>query len=162
MMALSWLFREYPDARVIQTHRDPLPIMGSSVNLLQALSWMRTERVDPDLIRASFAGEGLAARLFAAVDFRDSGAVPAEQFMDLRFQELMADPIATIAHVYAWLDLEFSAKIEASMRAYLAAKPRGKHGAHDYSFADLGLDLATERERFSAYQARFEVVSEIL
>ena len=47
------------------------------------------------------------------------------------------------------------------MRAYLADKPQGKHGAHSYSFRDLDLDLATERARFRAYQERFDIPSEV-
>jgi hypothetical protein len=161
MVALASLFAEYPDARVIQTHRDPVQIMGSSVNLLQALCWMRAERVDPALIQASFAGEGLAARLFAAVDYRDSGAVDAGQFCDVGFAGLMSDPMSVIDGIYAWLGLPFTSEVEGAMRHYLDSKPRGKHGQHDYSFADLGLDLATERARFADYQARFEVPSEL-
>ena len=160
MVALPALFAQYPDARIIQTHRDPLPIMGSSVNLLRALGWMRSESVDPELTKASFAGEGLAARLFASLDFRDAPGAPADAFQDVRFADLMADPLATVAGIYQGLDLDFSQAVEAAMGDYLAHKPRNKFGKHDYAFADLGLDLAEERERFAGYQARFAVASE--
>ena len=43
------------------------------------------------------------------------------------------------------------------MRAYLDAKPRDRHGRHDYDFADTGLDLDETRARFAAYQARYDV-----
>jgi len=160
MMALPWLFAEYPDARILQTHRDPVQIMGSSVNLLRALCWMRSESVDAELIKASFAGEGLAARLSAALDFRDSPAAPASAFQDIRFADLMENPLATIADIYPGLDLPFTQEVEAAMGDYLAAKPRNKFGKHDYQFGDLGLALETERERFEAYQTRFDVPSE--
>lgn len=161
MMALPSLFAQYPDARVIQTHRDPLQIMGSSVNLLRALAWMRSRSVDPELIKASFAGEGLAARLFSALDYRDSDAAPANAFADVVFADLMRDPMETIAGLYNWLELSLPKEVEASMGDYLAAKPRGKYGRHDYHWKDLGLDLATERERFAAYQQRFQVPGEV-
>ena len=47
------------------------------------------------------------------------------------------------------------------MREYLEAKPRERHGRHDYDFADTGLDLAPTRARFANYQARYGVVSEL-
>ena len=75
---------------------------------------------------------------------------------------LMSDPIQALGEVYAWLGLDFTPEIERAMRDYLEAKPRGKHGSHDYGFADLGLDLATERARFADYQARFDVPSEVV
>ena len=43
------------------------------------------------------------------------------------------------------------------MRAYLAAKPKGKHGEHRYSFYDMRLDVDAERERFRAYYERYDV-----
>ena len=46
------------------------------------------------------------------------------------------------------------------MRAYLEHKPKGKHGAHRYDFADTGLDMAEERARFADYQERYGVPSE--
>ena len=142
-------------------HRDPLQIMGSSVNILKALWWMRSEKVDPELIQASFAGEGLAARLFAALDYRDGGESDPGQFRDVRFSDLMKDPIATLNSVYEWLEMDLSPEIEKAMLDYLQAKPRGKHGKHEYTFSELGLDLKTERDRFLDYQARFNVPSEI-
>ena len=48
------------------------------------------------------------------------------------------------------------------MADYLAHKPRNKFGKHDYAFADLGLDLGEERERFAAYQTRFDIDSEVM
>ena len=162
MVALGSLFAEYPDARIIQTHRDPLQIMGSSVNILKALWWMRSEEVDPALIQASFAGEGLAARLFAALDFRDQGTTDPDQLQDVRFSDLMEDPITTLEAVYEWLEMEFPPAVERAMLDYLEAKPRGKHGKHEYTFSELGLDLGTERDRFIGYQERFNVPSEVV
>ena len=161
MMALAPLFAEYPDARIIQTHRDPLQIMGSSVNILKALWWMRSEEVDPELIQASFAGEGLAARLFAALEYRDSGQSAPGQFRDVLFSDLMQDPISTLSAVYEWLEMDLVPEVEKAMLDYLAAKPRGKHGKHEYTFSELGLDLETERNRFRDYQLRFNVPSEV-
>ncbi len=46
------------------------------------------------------------------------------------------------------------------MRRFLAANPNDKHGAHRYTLADAGLDVATERARYAAYQERFGIPSE--
>ena len=46
------------------------------------------------------------------------------------------------------------------MRDYLAGRPKDKHGAHEYSFADLELDPVVERERFARYQRHFSVPEE--
>ena len=47
------------------------------------------------------------------------------------------------------------------MRAYLDARPRERHGRHDYDFADTGLDLDQTRTRFARYQAQYGITSEV-
>jgi hypothetical protein len=49
-----------------------------------------------------------------------------------------------------------------AMREHLADRPQDKHGAHEYSFSDLQLDAAVERERFARYQRHFSVPEETL
>lgn len=161
MAALGSLLAEYPDARIVQTHRDPLQSMASTASLLAALVAMRTDDVDHGLIRLAFGGEGMASRIEAALRARDKGCVDPRQFHDVRYADLMRDPFGTIAKLYDHFGLVLTGGALARMRAYLAAKPRAKHGAHRYSFDDLGLDLAAERRRFAAYQERFRVPSEV-
>jgi hypothetical protein len=161
---LNWLpalFEVYPDARLVWTHRDPLQVMGSVASLISAIAWMRAEHVDPESVKAAFGGAFFAAQLEAAVKFRDSGAVDPLQFVDVRYQDLMADTFGTLRRVYHELGLSLDDAIELRMRAYLAAKPRGKFGRHEYTFEELELDGATERARFAAYQARFDIANEV-
>lgn len=159
MAALDTLLAEYPDARIIMTHRDPLKSMGSTASILSALSWMRSEEADTEIIKAGFGGEGMAHRLQAAMDAR--GRADERQFFDVRYQDMLRDPLGVIAQAYAHFDIDFTPQARRLMQSYLEHKPRGKHGAHNYSFADLGLDLETERARFAAYQERFGVRSEV-
>ena len=46
------------------------------------------------------------------------------------------------------------------MFGYLEAKPKARHGTHRYDFADTGLDIDEERERFRPYYDRYRVVNE--
>ena len=159
MAVLETLLAEYPDARVIMTHRDPLRSMGSTASILSALSWMRSEEADIETIKAGFGGEGMAHRLAAAMAARER--VSDGQFFDVRYQDMLTDPFGTIAKAYDHFGIVYTAEAERRMRDYLANKPQAKHGAHSYSFRDLEMDLATERARFSDYQERFGVPSEV-
>ena len=156
---LDALLDTYPDARIVQMHRDPLQVMASVASLLLAILWMRADEVDPALVEAAFGGEPFAAQLDRAQRVRDRS--DPSQFFDVRYRDLMADPFGTIHKLYDHFGLELSADVEGKMRAYLANKPRGKFGAHRYAFQDLGLDLATERARFASYQERYGVESEV-
>jgi hypothetical protein len=161
MAALDPLLAEYPDARIIMTHRDPLKTMGSTASILSALSWMRSDEADIELIKLGFGGEGMAHRLAQAIAVRDRSDVDEGRFFDVRYADLLENPIESIAGAYAHFGLELRDDVAARMRAYLRAKPQGKHGTHHYAFEDLGLDVVRERARFTDYQQRFGVPSEV-
>jgi LPS sulfotransferase NodH len=76
-------------------------------------------------------------------------------FVDVAYDDLVADPIATIRSVYEHGAEELSIDAERAMRRYLAAHPHGEHGRHRYDLGELGLDAAALRDRFATYRNRF-------
>jgi hypothetical protein len=161
LTALDALVSVYPDARVVWTHRDPLRVMGSVASVLFATAWVRSDAVDGDKVLAWFDGATCAGLLDAATRLRDSGILPESQCADVLYRDIVRDPIETIRKIYGHFGFALSRDADARMRAYLAAKPKDKHGAHAYSFENTGGDLAGERRRFATYQARFGVPSEL-
>lgn len=157
--ALDALFAVYPDARIVHTHRDPLTVMASVASILFATAWVRSDAVDPQAVLGWFTGETCMQLLANAMRVRDAGR--EGQFADVLYADLVRDPIATVARLYVRLGLTLSAEAESRMRAHLAAKPQGKHGAHRYDFEHTGFDRAAERARFAEYQRRYGVASEV-
>ena len=41
------------------------------------------------------------------------------------------------------------------MRRFLAANPKDKHGRHEYTLEEFGLDRDQERQRYAWYRERF-------
>jgi hypothetical protein len=117
--------------------------------------------VDAQAVLGWFTPETCLALLSAMSGLRDAGGAPAAQICDVRYADLMARPIETLAAIYDHFGLPLRAEAEARMRALLAGKPQNKLGAHRYAFANTGRALAQERERFRSYQERYGVPSEI-
>ena len=92
---------------------------------------------------------------------RDSATLPADRILDVRYCDLVADPVGTVRRIGEWSDAPLGAEAEAAIRHWIDARPKDRHGAHEYSFADTGLDLATERARHAEYQRRYGVPSEV-
>lgn len=160
LAALDALFAVYPDACIVQTHRDPLCVMGSVLSTLYATASIRCDRIDVDALRAWFSGESCAALLDAATRVRSSEIAKDARFVDVGYAELVRDPLVMIAGIYRDLGLPLSGEARSRMRDYLAQKPKDKHGAHAYDFAETGVDRATERARFAEYQKTYGVPSE--
>ena len=159
LTVLPALFAVYPDARVVFTHRDPAKTVPSTASLMATLRRMRRDHVDANAI-AKLLVRGVAMGLEKMMAERASGATPDGQFVDLRYADLMRDPLAAVRAVYDRLDMTLPDDIADLMRAYLAAKPRGKHGEHRYRLEDFGLDRERLRRGYAAYCARFDVPAE--
>lgn len=160
LWTLRELFAVYPDARVVQTHRDPLVVMGSMTSLVATLFWLRSDRVDTRAIARTWL-RGVAFMLTHSLEQREQGLLPEGQIHDVLYHELLRDPIGEVLRLYARFGMKLTPEAETRMRAYVAARPKDRRGAHRYSFADTGLDLSRERARFAKYQERFGVPSEI-
>lgn len=159
LWSLEALLREYPDARLIQTHRDPMKILSSVTSLSVVLRSMASDRIDPHAIAREWS-EHLSLALERSVDARASGLIPESQAIDVQFEELMADPFTTIQKIYERFELEYTSEVESRMRRFLTANPADKHGKHTYRFEDTGLDLAEERQKVRRYVTFFGVRSE--
>ena len=158
--ALPQLFAEYPDARVVVTHRDPLKLLPSVASILYSTAWVRSDAVDAQAVLGWFTPETCSRLLDSMSALRAAGTLPAAQFCDVRYADLMARPFETLAAVYDHFGIPLCAEAEARMRAYLAGKPKNKLGSHRYAFAHTGRDASRERERFRSYQERYGVPSE--
>jgi len=158
---LGTLLDEYPNAMLVQTHRDPLQIIASIASLVAMLRSMASDTASIPECGAEWA-EYILGGLDRSVDAREDGTVTPERVVDVQFRAFMADPFATIRELYERLGLELSDDTEQRMRAFLAGHPRDKHGTHHYTFVDTGLDAGELRERARRYQEFFDVPSEPL
>lgn len=162
MWHLEALLAEYPDAVVVQTHRDPLKVVASISALGASLRQMTTDHFDLRTLALHYS-EDIVVCLDRALAARKTGVIPPGQVVDLRFTDFRKDPLAAVAGIYDAIGLELTAETEARMRAHLDAHPGDPDNTlRRYTFADTGLDEASLRERVQAYQDHFGVESEPL
>ena len=156
---LPALFAEYPDARVIHTHRDPRKFLASLVSTLSALRFMRSDAIDVGALAAAME---MTYKMFleGAIAARTDGTIPDSSIADSHFTDLMADPVASLRGTYERLGLEWPAGHDDTILRYLADKPKDKHGAHAYSLADVGLDESSVRDSFKDYVAHYGIREE--
>jgi len=157
---LESLLAVYPKARIVFTHRDPLKVLPSVASVLYSTAHVRSDSVDPQALLGWFTGETCAGLLDGMTALRDSNALSPDQCIDIRYADLMARPGETLASVYDHFGIDFSKSAELAMLGYLEKKPKARHGAHKYNFADTGLDIDEERERFRPYYDRYQVKNE--
>jgi hypothetical protein len=153
LWALDVLVGMFPDACVIQTHRDPAQIIGSYCSMVVMLMRGR-EAVDPRDV-GPVVLEYLARSVERGMAARET--LDAARFVDVSYRQLVEDPIAAVERIYGGFGLELRPRTVDAMRRHIAEHPQNKHGAHKYTLADYGLSRDAVTARFAGYVDRFEL-----
>lgn len=159
LMALDALFRVYPDAQVVVTHRDPLKVLPSCASFAHVLRAPFTGPIDLKQL-----GEEVSRRWVGSAnlltDLRTQRGNLAGSFCDVAYPELIRDPMAAVRRIYRHFDRELTPEAEAAMARFIAENPKDKNGAHLYTLEQFGLDPDLEREKFRRYSEYFDVAVE--
>ncbi len=152
------LLKAYPDASVVFTHRDPARTMPSTVSTTAMVRWIRSDAVDVPAL-AELVNLMFSAGLNTVAARHNDGTLP-KLTGHVRFTDLMAEPVEAIAAAYDGIGRDFTHAHRAAIADYLANKPRGKHGRHDYTAEEWGYDATSLRDGLTSYISTFGIVSE--
>jgi hypothetical protein len=154
-MMLDDLASAYPDAELVLTHRDPAKTMPSTVSTTAMVQWIRTDRVDLDMLSA-LIGAVFSNALSEVARRTREDALPLASG-NIRFTDLMADPAEAVTRAYAELGRTVSSEHAAAIRAYVRDKPQGKFGHHRYTASEWGFDVAALRDDLRDYVTTFAI-----
>ncbi len=154
MEYLAELFEVFPDALVVQTHRDPHATTGSFCSMVAHGRGIFSDRVDPREVGRHWLRKvrRMIDRSLAVRDARDG-----RSFVDVSYYDLVADPLGEVRRIYDAAGLELTAEAVRAMTALLAHQKQDKHGRHVYRTRDFGLSQALVEETFADYRSRFDV-----
>jgi hypothetical protein len=154
---LDALLQIYPDACIVQTHRDPTQVMASYVELIAGFRAIYERDID----RAAIAREQLevwAAGAERALAVR--AAHDPAQFHDLFFRDFVADPVGAVHGIYERFGLTLSADGEQRMRAWQGGNPDGGGARAPRVSEDAALSRAAVLDRFAGYMRHFDLAAE--
>jgi len=158
LYALDALLKVFPDSAVVLIHRDPGQVIASTCSLLGFLNDLTAgdpEHRDAQPRRVvTWVAEGLR-RAEAAREHAGPGRI-----YDIRYNELVADPLAEIRRLYAHFGYDYTSAFDARATAWLAHHPQHKYGKHSYTGTQFGLDRRAIDADFSWYRERYRISPE--
>lgn len=154
---LRALLAIYPDACVVQTHRDPGKVIPSICSLVAGWRALYEDNVDRRAV-GTWLLDRWATRLNRGLEARRE--YDAKQFFDLHLREILADPVGAVRRIYDHFGIAMTPAAEQRLRAWKDENPRGKHGEHRYRAEDFGLTAALIAERFAPYMEHFRIERE--
>ncbi|MDG2308647.1 MAG: sulfotransferase [Candidatus Binatia bacterium] len=157
LFALDALLDAYPDACIVQTHRDPAKLIGSVCSLCWSSRQPLNREDDPNAFGS--ATLALWERAIGSTMAARRGR-PAAQFYDLPFERFVADPVRIVGEIHQYFGIDYPAEAAAAVAGFREVNPPGKHGGHSYRLSQWGLDAAKIRERFQPYAQEFDITPE--
>ena len=145
------LLEEYPDARIIWTHRDPVTSVASFMNLNAY-----AHRLSMGTADHAWIAETIPSRLVTQVE-RPMRALAGHDVFHVHYRDQMADPLGTMTDLYAWLGADLTDQTRSAMQAWLDADPLVASRKSTYTLADYGIEESTLRSMFSEYVDAFGV-----
>ena len=153
LFALDALMAVYPDALVIQTHREPRTAIASACSL----SAQATEGWSTKFVGETIGRDQLELWSRGLAKFRaDRARFNPAQFIDVDYADFVANPMGTVDSIYAHFDIELPAATREAI-ADLNTELRSGHSrpAHQYGLADFGLTAEEVDERFADYLSSY-------
>ena len=147
----------YPDARLVFTHRDPLPALVSMCSYAAMIDDANGNGTDRDELVAATTRQVRESAL-RPIAFR--ARHPDVPCFDLYQHDLAADPIGHVRDLFEWLDVPLSDAVAQRMERYLATEWTHGPGTHRYSPAHFGITRAGVDDAFAPYLDRFAVTKE--
>ena len=157
LLMLEDLLAAYPDAMIIQTHREPQAVIASLGSLIRALRQANfpdvPELTDPKVIGSEVMmqyGEALER----ATHSRQNPDIDRRVF-DVAYRDTLSDPIGTVKRIYEHFGLEFTPAYEQRLADLVNIDRPSAGGRHRYDPEEFGIAAMDIGNRLPAYRARF-------
>jgi len=140
----------FPDAKIIQTHRDPIKTVPSFCSMCANLFEPLTTNFDK-----VFIGKHWSNKLTRALNHcMNISEQHPDNFLDLEFLNMIKDPIDEMKKIYEFIGQPFGEKTEVAMEAW---REENKHemGAHKYSLEEYDLTESQINDNFAKYQQKY-------
>jgi len=157
MLMIDELLAAYPDACIVQTHREPAKTVASLANMVRSLRRVRFPGVDELADARQIARDVLmhfGEALERGVSARKDPAVDA-RIIDISYHEVITQPLVVLKRIYETFNLPWTQPFEDRVQAVLAQPRSTGHGAHRYDMAEFGIAELDLPHRFAAYRERF-------
>ena len=149
------LHQQYPDAKFINLVRNPLQVIPSSISLY---SKHCHNYGDPE---AEYVLQDTViehSKHWYYYPHQYLKQLPPDQYIRVRYKDLVTDPQKTIKHIYKQFNFEISPEYEQVLKAE-AEKAKSFKSKHKYSLKKMGLNPGRIQREFKSIASQLELES---
>jgi hypothetical protein len=152
MWSIDYLFKQFPDATVIQIHRDPVEVIPSVCSLVMSAKSMSEPLTSPNELGVQQL-EQWAHVLDKTIEFRKQYS---SNFIDIFYNEILDDSIGVLKKIYSHLGEGINHSVIDEIKNQSKVQ-LNKNSNHKYSLGEYGLKNTSVNERFSEYKKHYDI-----
>jgi hypothetical protein len=151
---LEALFSTFPDAILVQTHRNPVEVLMSSADLTQVLQGLYGRAGDPveTLARET---RTLAENTDRFLQFRERHPELGDRIIDIRYSDLVAQPVKAVQAVYERIEATLSETDAERVQQVADSRSRYPGPRASAQRCRLGFEPGADLRKFEKYCLRF-------
>lgn len=137
---LAALVDTFPDAVLVQLHREPQELVPSMCSLAShcqsSTVWACEDRkLGADVVRTM--------NQWKQINAIERGQLPPGRIIDLNYRDLVARPLAALARIYEAAGISFDEAHRDYVNRWVEDNRTSRREQHQYSLEQFGLDVAT-------------------
>lgn len=151
LLRMGLLLKLFPDAHIVQAHRDPVETIPSIASMIHTLWAIYGAAPDPKA--AGREWNDLMVKAFHhTMQVRQANPKP---FIDVRFIDTVKRPFEVVQAIYRHLGIALTPEAEQAMRRWMEKNSRDNRAAHDYKPEDFGLSVEQLQRDFADYRRQY-------
>jgi hypothetical protein len=148
---IATLLKIFPDANIVQTHRDPLQTIPSAASMNYNLWIMCSDKVDGKVVGEQWAAKYARGTLHT-LKIRDQ---QPQAFLDVWYKDTVIDPLSSVEKVYDFIGMDLTDTARAAMEKHQEDNRRDSRPSHEYTLEQFGLTEKGLKQQFAEYRKRF-------
>lgn len=157
MEYLDVILKVFPEAVIVQTHRDPQKTTGSFCSMVSHGRGVFSDSVDAQEVAQHWVRK-VDRLMQRSIEVREQSG--SDRFIDVSYYDLLKDPIAEVARIYRFAGIPFDAAVASAAQQTSERNVQHRYGKHQYKLADFGLTREAIETRYAYYRQRYGIPHE--
>jgi len=153
---LDLTVQHFGDVKFAWTHRDVQEAIPSFLSMVAYSRSLFSDAVIANDVAKHWVRK-ISFMLDKAMTFRNTGN-NNELFVDVRFQDLIANSSEQLDRIYRHQGLEISTDLKRIFNETETANPAQKYGKHNYQLADFGIRKEDINQQTGSYQEFYKIL----
>lgn len=154
MEYLDTILHVFPEAVIVQTHRDPQKTTGSFCSMVAHGRGVFSDDVDAKSVARHWVRK-VNRLMQRSIEVRQQTAAP--RFIDVSYYDLLENPIAQVQRIYDFADIPFDASVARTAQETSERNVQHRYGKHRYNLADFDLTRDDIERQYGFYRQQYQI-----